>query len=77
MQQILYSETKVPLKPSADGTFQVGLPEGERRISVLKESIPAGYVVEAFTYGSQNLLNNPVRIAPGPLSDISIVIKKS
>jgi len=77
MQQILYSETEVPLKPGADGTFQVGLPEGERKISVLKERVPAGFAVEACTYGSQNLLNNPIRIAPGPLSDISITIKKS
>jgi hypothetical protein len=77
IQQILNLEREIPLKPNPDGTFVVNLPEGERRLSVLKKGIPAGFTVDAFTYGSQNLLNNPIRITPGPPSEISIVLKKA
>ena len=71
------TETDVPLKPSSDGAFSVGLPEGERRISIVKRTIPAGYAVETFTYGAQNLLSNPLRMDRGVLSEISIVLNKS
>jgi hypothetical protein len=77
IRQILNMEADVPLKPNPDGTFLVSLPEGERRISILGRTIPSGYAVELFTYGPQDLLNNPLRIAPGTPSDISIVLKKS
>jgi hypothetical protein len=75
IQMILNAELEVPLKIDSAGKFVVDLPEAERRISILKRSIPAGYTLEAFTYGSNNLLSNPLRIEPGPLSEISIVLR--
>jgi hypothetical protein len=76
IQQVLNTEREVPLNPNSDGTFVVNLPEGERRISVLKKSIPAGYALDVFTYGSQNLLNVPIGLMPGTLSKISIVLRR-
>jgi hypothetical protein len=57
-----------------DGLFKVTLPEGERRITIVPASIPAGYVIESFTYGSVDLKTNPIRVALNDASEISISV---
>src|SRR5215831_1024297 len=42
----------LPANPQQDGTFTITMPEGERQISVLPTSVPAGYMLTAFTYGT-------------------------
>jgi len=64
----------VPANPGADGLFKVTLPDGERRITIVPASIPAGYVVESFTYGATDLLKNPVLIALNDSSAFAITI---
>src|SRR5262249_22780921 len=53
----------VPTNAGPDGLFKITLPEGERAISILPSSLPTGYSVDSFTYGSQDLLKNPIRVA--------------
>src|SRR5215471_21345499 len=53
----------VPTNPVPAGDFKVTLPDGDRQISILPTSIPAGYKVESFAYGATDLLKNPLHIA--------------
>ena len=55
--------TNVPANPQQDGTFSVQLPEGDRQISVVLNTIPAGYKLASFTYGTTDLLKNPLKVA--------------
>ena len=64
----------VPANPEADGVFKVTLPDGDRQITILPASIPAGYVVESFAYGSTDLLKNPLHIALSDTSEIAITV---
>jgi hypothetical protein len=71
--------------PRSDGSFRVLLPEGERRITLNTQSLPSGYSLKSFTYGSTDLLRDPLRVsgadssslaltfaaAPGSWSDVS------
>jgi hypothetical protein len=51
------------------GQFGILLPEGERRVS-LTSSFPAGYSVKSLTYGSVDLLRNPLKIASADSSEL-------
>jgi hypothetical protein len=42
----------VPANAAQDGSFKVALPEGERSIMICRISLPAGFSVNSFTYGS-------------------------
>ena len=64
----------VPTNVRADGMFTVTLPEGERAISILPSSLPAGYSVNSFTYGSVDLLKNPIRVALADTAEIAIAV---
>jgi len=64
----------VPVNPGTDGVFKVTLPDGERRITIAPASVPAGYVVESFTYGATDLLKNPIRVALNDTSEFAIAI---
>src|SRR5215475_5725663 len=64
----------VPANPGPDGEFKVTLPEGDRQITILPASIPAGYNVESFAYGATDLLKNPLHIAISDTSEIAIAV---
>lgn len=64
----------VPANPAADGAFKVTLPDGDRQITILPASIPPGYTVESFAYGGTDLLKNPLHIAPGDTSEMTITV---
>ncbi len=51
----------VPANPQPGGSFTIALPEGERQISIVPTSIPAGYTLTSLTYGTTDLLKNPIR----------------
>src|SRR5262249_3816502 len=55
-----------------DGTFNLMLPEGQRRINVTAGLIPSGYVVTSFTYGSADLLKTPLQIAAGDFPELRV-----
>jgi hypothetical protein len=64
----------IPTNTGPDGLFKVTLPEGERAISILPSSIPAGFVIDSFTYGSVDLKTNPIRVATNDTSEITISV---
>jgi hypothetical protein len=64
----------VPTNVGTDGVFKVTLPEGERAISIQSSSLPSGYSVDSFTYGTTDLLKNPMRIALTDTAEIAIAV---
>jgi hypothetical protein len=64
----------VPANPRVDGEFKVTLPDGDRQISILPASLPAGYKVESFAYGATDLLKNPLHIAGSDTSEMAITV---
>ena len=64
----------VPANPGVDGEFKVTLPDGDRQISILPASLPAGYKVESFAYGATDLLKNPLHIAGSDTSEMAITV---
>jgi hypothetical protein len=62
----------LPANPQQDGTFTITMPEGERQISVLPASVPAGYTLTSFTYGTTDLLKNPMRIAAADIAPLKV-----
>jgi hypothetical protein len=62
----------LPANPQQDGTFTITMPEGERQISVLPASVPAGYTLTSFTYGTTDLLKNPMRIAAADIAQLKV-----
>jgi hypothetical protein len=65
------SGTLPTIRPAADGTFHIGLPAGEIRISNLV-GLPPGYTVKSFSYGSTDLLKNPLKIAATDMLELQI-----
>ncbi|HLQ77111.1 MAG TPA: hypothetical protein VK210_07135 [Terriglobia bacterium] len=65
------SSTSAAVQP--DGTFKFSLPTGDRQISMVPSSIPPGYIVKSMTYGSTDLLKNPIRIAPDDSALITVI----
>ncbi len=64
----------VPANAAQDGSFKIALPEGERSISILPSSLPAGFSVSFFSYGSVDLLKNPLRVALNDTAVIAIAL---
>lgn len=62
----------VPLSPSANGIFRVTLLEDERPVTV--EGLPPGYAVKSFTYGSVDLLRNPLKISATDNANLTITL---
>jgi TonB family protein len=54
----------------SDGTFSVVMPEGERRIT----AIVPGYTVQSVTYGSADLLRDPIRISSADSSELRLTL---
>jgi hypothetical protein len=63
---------QLPANPQQDGTFTITMPEGERQISVLPASVPAGYTLTSFMYGTTDLLKNPMRIAAADTAQLNV-----
>jgi hypothetical protein len=65
----------VPANPGPDGLFKVGLPDGDRQITIT--GLTPGFIVESFTYGSTDLLKNPIHVALNDTAELSIVVDAS
>jgi hypothetical protein len=57
------SGASLPVNLLPDGSFKIALPPGERRISLVTDTIPPGYKLVSFLYGTTDLLKSPLRIA--------------
>jgi hypothetical protein len=65
---------QLPTTISPDGSFRITLPEGERTLSIVPSSLPQGFSVDTFTYGTQNLLADPIRVARNDTAELAITI---
>jgi hypothetical protein len=59
----------------ADGSFSIGVVRGEQR--VLVENLPAGFSVRSITYGSVNLLVNPLNVTTPLTSEIVVTLQRT
>jgi hypothetical protein len=57
------SATTAFITPRADGRFGILLTEGEQRMTLAPTSLPSGYTLKAFNYGSVDLLRDPLRLS--------------
>jgi hypothetical protein len=70
------SGTLPTIRPGTDGTFHIGLPVGESRMANFI-SLPPGYTVKSLTYGSTDLLTNPLKIAVTDALELQISLVNS
>jgi hypothetical protein len=64
----------VGLAVQRDGFFRIALPEGQRRISLMPASIPAGYSVKALTYGSIDLLTDAIKVDLADSEELRVIL---
>jgi hypothetical protein len=68
------SSASVPTTAEPDGSFKVALPEGERQLTLVAGTIPPGYKVSTFTYGTTDLLKNPIRIVSADTAELRVML---
>jgi hypothetical protein len=66
------SSATVGVNAQPDGSFTVTLPVGERQIGLASGSIPPGYKLASFTYGTTDLLKNPLRAAATDTAELQL-----
>jgi hypothetical protein len=71
---IASSSASVPANAEPDGSFRVALPEGERQLTLVTGTIPPGYKLASFTYGTTDLLKNPIRISPADTAELHVTL---
>jgi hypothetical protein len=60
---------------AADGSFRLVLPEGDCSIALDTASLPAGYTLRSWQYGSANLIKNPkIRVAAADTTELQAVM---
>src|SRR5262249_10276099 len=57
-----------------DGSFRIALPEGERQLSVVAGTIPPGYKLTSLTYGTTDLMKNPIRITSADTAELRVIL---
>jgi len=71
------SAANLPVNAQPDGTFDIALPEGERQISLAAGSVPGGYKVASVTYGTTDLLKNPIRVTRAENAEVRVTFDAS
>ena len=61
------------ITPAANGTFRLTLPEGERPLGEVN-GLPPGYTLKAATYGTTDLLRDPLKIGKGDTGELVITL---
>ena len=57
---------------SPDGTFRIVLPEGETRLAFDSSLVPPGFVLKSATYGSLDILTNPIKVAASDSAELTL-----
>jgi hypothetical protein len=68
-------EIPVKVMIATERLFSLRLPEGEQQLSVARDSLPAGYTVEALRYGRLDLLKQPLRVAMSDSAELVVTLK--
>jgi hypothetical protein len=63
----------IAINPAPNGTFRVTLPEGERPLGELT-GLPAGYTLKAATYGTTDLLREPLKISRKDTAELVLTV---
>jgi hypothetical protein len=64
----------VMASPQSDGTFRIVLPEAENSIELITSSIPTGYSIKALSYGTADLLKEPLRLASSGSGELQVTL---
>ena len=67
------SSMTVLIHPETDGSARVMLPEDERTVR-RPSGLPLGYFVKSITYGSTDLLKQPLRVGASAASELKITL---
>jgi hypothetical protein len=57
---------------SPDGSFRIVLPEGENRLVFDANLVPPGFALKAATYGSLDILANPIKVARTDTAELTL-----
>ncbi len=57
---------------SPDGRFTIVLPEGENRLVFDANLVPPGFVLKSATYGSLDILANPIKVAVTDTAELTL-----
>jgi hypothetical protein len=68
----LATTTAIPVQ--TDGLFRIALPEGDYRITLVGNSVPAGYSVKSLMYGSTDLLSQVVAIKSTDSEELGVTL---
>ena len=64
------------ISPRPDGTFVVKMPDGDWNVTVYG-GLPAGYAIQALTYGTVDVLRGPLRVRLSDNATIRFVVSNS
>lgn len=74
---ISVSAATVAANPQPDGSFTLALPPGERQFNLVPGTVPAGYKLTSFTYGTTDLLKNPIRVGTADRQELRVTFDAS
>jgi hypothetical protein len=60
-----------------DGRFTLVLPEGENRLTFDANFVPPGFMLKSATYGSLDILTNPIKVAAGDTAELTLTFDAS
>src|SRR5438552_5997055 len=66
------STVTVLAKPERDGSFRAKLPADERRVRV--SGFPLGYLLKSVTYGTTDVLKEPLKISKDDLDELKVAL---
>jgi hypothetical protein len=69
---LLVPRAQFTATPAADGKFTLTLPEGENRIVFDANLIPPGLALKSATYGSLDILANPIKVAATDTAELTL-----
>lgn len=63
----------ININPRPDGTFTVTVTEGEHRLGA-PTNLPAGYVLKSATYGTADLMRNPLKVSKSDTAELLLTV---
>jgi len=61
------------INPQPDGSFSVSILEGVRQVGV-SSNLPAGYTLKSMTYGTTDVLKNPLKVAISDSAELRVTL---
>jgi hypothetical protein len=63
----------ISINPQPDGSFTVSILEGARQVGVAN-NLPAGYTLKSLTYGTTDILKNPMKVAIADTAELRVTL---